>query len=60
MPKKLHIIEPDYDSLEEVAQAKAEQAFEQLKKPVIVEDTGVFFEAYSNFSGQIAKRFCHR
>lgn len=54
--KKLEIVEPDYDTLEEVAIAKATQAFEKIKKPLIVEDTGVFFEGYNKFPGQIAKR----
>lgn len=56
VPKALEIIEPDYNSLKEVARFKAEQAFLQLKKPVIAEDTGVFFEGYNNFPGPIAKR----
>lgn len=55
-PAKLRIIEPDFDSLEEVAEAKARQAFEQLKKPVIAEDTGVYFSEYHSFPGQLAKR----
>jgi XTP/dITP diphosphohydrolase len=54
--KPLKIVEPDFDSLEEVAVSKAQQAFEQLKKPVIVEDTGVFFEGYNSFPGALAKR----
>ena len=45
---KLKIIEPDFDSLEEVAESKAKQAFEQLGKPVVAEDTGVYFSAYNN------------
>ena len=53
---KLRIIEPDFDSLEEVAEAKAKQAYEQLGKPVVAEDTGVYFSAYRNFPGQLAKR----
>ena len=56
LPMALEIIEPDYNSLEEVARFKAEQAFAKLKKPVIAEDTGVFFEGYNNFPGPIAKR----
>ena len=56
VPRKLPLIEPDFDSLEEVAKFKAQQAFAQLKQPVIVEDTGVFFEGYNNFPGAIAKR----
>ncbi|MDO8626924.1 MAG: non-canonical purine NTP pyrophosphatase, partial [Candidatus Diapherotrites archaeon] len=49
--EKLEVIEPDFDSLEEVAEHKAKQAFAQLQKPVIVDDTGWFFEAYKNFPG---------
>jgi len=44
-------------SLEETARSKAEQAFSAMKKPVIAEDTGVFFEAFNNFPGAQAKRF---
>ncbi len=54
--RELKIIEPDFDSLEEIALEKAKQAFAVLKKPVIAEDTGVYFEAYNNFPGQLAKR----
>ncbi|MBI2597981.1 MAG: non-canonical purine NTP pyrophosphatase [Candidatus Diapherotrites archaeon] len=56
LPRALKIVEPDFDSIEEVARSKALQAFGYLKKPVIVEDTGIFFHAYNNFPGQIAKR----
>ena len=54
--KDIPIIEPDFDSIEEIALEKAKQAFEKLKQPVIAEDTGVYFEAYNNFPGQLAKR----
>ncbi|HLC79710.1 MAG TPA: non-canonical purine NTP pyrophosphatase [archaeon] len=54
--KSLEIVEPDYDSLDKIAKEKARQAFEKIKKPVIVEDTGVFFEAYNDFPGMLAKR----
>src|SRR3989344_7100847 len=53
---KLKIIEPDFNSLEEVAESKAKQAYEQIGKPVVAEDTGVYFSAYHNFPGQLAKR----
>ncbi|MDO8624497.1 MAG: non-canonical purine NTP pyrophosphatase, partial [Candidatus Diapherotrites archaeon] len=43
-------------SIEEVAQEKAKQAFAHFNRPLIVEDTGVFFEAYHNFPGSLAKR----
>ena len=42
--------------MEEVAEEKARQAFVKVKKPVIAEDTGVYFEGYNNFPGLFAKR----
>ncbi len=54
--KEVHFFEPDSPTLEEVAHEKARQAFAAIKKPAIVEDTGVFFEAYNNFPGGLAKR----
>lgn len=56
LKKGLKIIEPDADSLEESAEFKAKQAFEQLKKPLIVEDTGVYFSAFKDFPGIYPKR----
>jgi XTP/dITP diphosphohydrolase len=53
---KLDLIEPDFGSLEEIANYKAKQAFAKLKKPVIAEDTGVYFCGYNNFPGILAKR----
>lgn len=53
---KIQLIEPDFDSLEEIAKYKAIQAYKKLEKPVIAEDTGVYFCAYKNFPGQYAKR----
>ncbi len=54
--KQLNIQEPDLGSLEKVAEIKAKQAFEQLGVPLIVEDTGVYFNAYNEFPGLFAKR----
>ncbi len=54
--KGLDIPEPDLGSIEKVAEHKARQAFAQLGKPVISEDTGVFFDAYHDFPGLLAKR----
>lgn len=54
--KKLGLLEPDFSSLEEIANYKAKQAFKKVKKPVVVEDTGVFFEAFNSFPGVMAKR----
>ncbi|MCR4369501.1 MAG: hypothetical protein NUV67_06380 [archaeon] len=50
------IVEPDFDTLEEIAEYKARQAYEHLGTAVVAEDTGVFFGAYNNFPGPLAKR----
>ncbi len=50
------LAEPDVGSQEKVALYKAEQAFALVRKPVIVEDTGVYFKAYHDFPGIFAKR----
>lgn len=48
---------PEYgNTIEEIAKNKARQAFNKIKKPLIVDDTGIFFSAYNNFPGLIAKR----
>ncbi len=39
------------DDLETVAMEKAKAAADVTKKPVIVEDTGLYFEAYRDFPG---------
>ncbi len=44
-------------SLEETVKEKAKAAYALLKKPVIVEDTGLFLEAYPSFPGTYTK-FC--
>jgi len=54
--KKIHLFEPDLKNQEAVAKEKARQAYQKVKKPVIAEDTGVYFEAYNNFPGMLAKR----
>lgn len=42
-------------SIEIIARDAAKLLAEKLHKPVIVEDTGIFFEAYSNFPGALPK-----
>ena len=54
--RDLKIPEREFNSIEEVAIEKAKSAFAVLKKPLICEDTGVFFDAYKNFPGIYAKR----
>ncbi|KKP96193.1 MAG: Non-canonical purine NTP pyrophosphatase [Microgenomates group bacterium GW2011_GWC1_38_14] len=41
--------------LEYVAKRKAEAAFKILRKPVIIDDVGVFIEAWNGFPGPFAK-----
>jgi len=40
---------------EKVLLSKARQAFEKLKKPVIVDDTAIYFEQYKDFPGTFTK-----
>lgn len=49
--RKLDLIEPQFDSIEEIASNKAHQAFEILKIPVIVSDVGWHIPALNNFPG---------
>jgi non-canonical purine NTP pyrophosphatase (RdgB/HAM1 family) len=43
--------------VEEVAVHKAKQAYELLKEPVIVEDTGLYFEELNGLPGALVKFF---
>jgi len=47
--KKLDIIEPREENPEKVAAEKAMQAIKLVKKPLIVEDSGIFIEALNGF-----------
>jgi len=43
--------------VEKVVEHKTKQAFEKIKKPVIVEDTGLYFKAWNGLPGALAKFF---
>ncbi len=58
--KPIELNEPESDSLKEVALGKAKQAFEKLRQPLIVEDTGFYLEAYKGFPGQHSKWAFHK
>lgn len=47
-------VEPQADSVEDIARAKAEQAYAALGVPLIVDDTGLFIDALSGFPGPYA------
>lgn len=38
-----------------IALEKAQQAYDILKKPVLIDDGGMFFDAYNNFPGTLSK-----
>lgn len=44
-------------TLEEVVEHKAKQAFELNNEPVIVEDTGLFFDAWNELPGALIRWF---
>jgi XTP/dITP diphosphohydrolase len=43
------------DSMEDISRKAAQRLAKELKKPLTVEDTGFFFEAYDNFPGPLSK-----
>ncbi len=47
--------EPKDMNLKEIAEYNAKKFYEKYKKPIIVDDTGVFFKAYDNFPGNHPK-----
>ncbi len=51
----LQLIEPQADTATEVGLVKARQAYEQLGKPVIVDDGSFHIEALNGFPGPYAK-----
>lgn len=53
--KELPMVEPQADTLEEVAIAKAKQAYEILKMPLVVQDSGFCIDALNNFPGPYTK-----
>ncbi len=51
---KLDLPELQSSSLEEIARQKAQQAYDILQRPLIVDDTGLFVEALNGFPGPYA------
>ena len=48
---KCQLVEIQSDSLEEIARKKAADAYNQCRKPVIIEDDGLFIESLNGFPG---------
>lgn len=55
--KKLDVHEIQSLDLEEVARHKAQEAYAQVKKPVLVEDTSLVFNALGSLPGPLIKWF---
>jgi len=53
--KKIKLPELMTPNEEEIIIEKAKYAFEKIKKPLIVDDAGIYFEAYPNFPGAFTK-----
>ena len=51
LAEDMEIPEIKSDSQEEIAVEKVKFAAKEINKPVIAEDTGIYFEAYKNFPG---------
>ncbi|MEM0475412.1 MAG: non-canonical purine NTP pyrophosphatase [Candidatus Norongarragalinales archaeon] len=52
-----HLEEPQSDDVREIVLTKARQALRIVKAPLIVEDTGIYFDACKNFPGAYARPF---
>jgi inosine/xanthosine triphosphate pyrophosphatase family protein len=53
----LELTEPQEMDVEVIARAKAEEAFQKIGKPVLVEDTGWYFDVWNGLPGAFAKFF---
>ena len=53
--KDLDIMEPQFDTVQEVSKFKALRAFDILQKPVLVEDGGLCISALNGFPGVYTK-----
>lgn len=58
--QKLDLREPQAVDLEGVIKEKLKHGYEILKKPVMVEDTGLFFNALNGFPGALIKLLIER
>lgn len=55
--QKIDLPEIQSTSVAEVAKVKAEEAFQIVKKPVLVDDTGLAIRAWNNLPGALIKWF---
>lgn len=57
LPARLSFVERQDQNLQVIAADKAEQAFKELQKPVIVTDAGWYVRAFKGMPGPNAKQF---
>lgn len=50
-----NLFEEQIEDQQEIALSKAKQAWNMLKKPLIVDEVGVYFHKYNNFPGAFTK-----
>lgn len=55
VPRDIRVNEIQDVDPQKVLLEKARQAYLQIKKPVLVDDTGIYFEEYNNFPGTLTK-----
>lgn len=54
---EIELVEPQALDVEEVVKEKARDAFVKTGKPVLVEDTGIYFDAWNGLPGALVKWF---
>lgn len=54
---EIELVEPQTLDVEEVVKEKAKDAFVKTGKSVLVEDTGIYFDAWNGLPGALAKWF---
>lgn len=48
---KIKVIEPQCDSIEDIVKSKVKQAYDQLGKPCIAQDSGLMIDKWNGFPG---------
>lgn len=56
----LHLVEPQSVEIDAVVTAKAQQAFEALQRPVVVDDSGLFVASWNGLPGALVRWFIQR
>lgn len=53
--ENIEILEPQSLDIKDIAIFKAKYAWEKIKKPLIIDDGGIFIEKYNKFPGALSK-----